>query len=227
MTSPANNREREAAAGAPAVEPADSPAGGAPSGTAPGEGMPREPEAAGGDAEAVEDFEGADDRGQARRPETGGELEAVRAELAEMKEQLLRARAEAENTRRRAEQEISKSRKFAVEAFAAELLSVKDSLDLAAGVDLGDRDDDVVRSMHEELTLPLRQLDGAFEQFGIAAVEPAAGEKLHPELHQAMSLQESSEVAPNHVLHVVQKGFTLNDRLLRPAMVIVAKAPAK
>lgn len=224
MTSPANNREREAAAGAPAVESADERAAGAPSGTATNEGSPRDATAAG--VEAVEAFERAGEAGQAQ-PETDGELEAVLAELAEAREQLLRARAEAENTRRRAEQEISKSRKFAVEAFAAELLSVKDSLDLAAGVDLGDRDDDVVRSMHEGLTLTLRQLDGAFEKFGIAAVEPAAGEKLNPELHQAMSLQESSEVAPNHVLHVVQKGFTLNDRLLRPAMVIVAKAPAK
>jgi len=224
MTSPANNREREAAAGAPAVESADERAAGAPSGTATNEGSARDATAAG--AEAVEAFERAGDAGQAP-PETDGELEAVRAELAEAKEQLLRARAEAENTRRRAEQEISKSRKFAVEAFAAELLSVKDSLDLAAGVDLGGRDDDVVRSMHEGLTLTLRQLDGAFEKFGIAAVEPAVGDKLNPELHQAMSLQESSEVAPNHVLLVVQKGFTLNDRLLRPAMVIVAKAPAK
>ncbi|MCZ7600474.1 MAG: nucleotide exchange factor GrpE [Gammaproteobacteria bacterium] len=224
MTSPANNREREAAAGAPAVESADERAAGAPSGTATNEGSARDATAAG--AEAVEAFERAGDAGQAQ-PETDGELEAVRAELAEAKEQLLRARAEAENTRRRAEQEISKSRKFAVEAFAAELLSVKDSLDLAASVDLGGRDDDVVRSMHEGLALTLRQLDGAFEKFGIAAVEPAVGDKLNPELHQAMSLQESSEVAPNHVLLVVQKGFTLNDRLLRPAMVIVAKTPAK
>jgi molecular chaperone GrpE len=155
------------------------------------------------------------------------QLETAIKELADMKEQVLRARAEAENVRRRADQEISRARKYAVESFASELLPVKDSLDLAATVDLGDIKDDVVRNMHEGLGLTLRQLEGVFEKFGIAVLEPAAGDKLNPDLHQAMSLQESTDVPPNHILHVIQKGFTLNDRLLRPAMVIVAKAPAK
>ena len=91
-------------------------------------------------------------------------LETTRAELADMKEQFLRAHAETENIRRRSEQEISKARKYAMVNFASELLSVKDSLDLAAKIDLGDIDDGVVKSMHEGLGLTLRQLDGVFRE---------------------------------------------------------------
>ncbi|GJL80827.1 MAG: hypothetical protein DHS20C01_04610 [marine bacterium B5-7] len=153
-------------------------------------------------------------------------LEAVKQELSDMKEQFLRAKAEAENIRRRSELEITKARKYAVENFAAELLSVKDSLDLAANVDLSNNEDDVVNSMHEGLELTLRQLDNVFEKFGITALEPQTGDKLNPELHQAMTVQVSAEMPPNHIVKVIQKGFSLNDRLLRPAMVIVAKAPS-
>lgn len=160
-------------------------------------------------------------------------LDEVLAELASAleerdaaRDEALRARAEMENVRRRAEQEAQKARKFAVEGFAGEMLQVKDSLDLAANVSLEGIDEPVVQNMHEGLALTRRQLDAVFEKFGIEAVEPAAGDKLNPELHQAMSMQESAEVAPGHIVHVVQKGFTLNQRLLRPAMVIVARAPA-
>jgi molecular chaperone GrpE len=154
------------------------------------------------------------------------QLETTQMELADMREQYMRAVAEVENVRRRSEQEILKVRKFALEGFASELLAVKDSLDLAASVELGERDDPLVANMHEGLSLTRRQLDKVFEKFGIATLDPATGEKLNPDLHQAMSRQESAEVAPNHILQVIQKGFTLNDRLLRPAMVIVARAPA-
>lgn len=153
------------------------------------------------------------------------QLESTRTELAEMREQYMRAVAEVENVRRRSEQEIAKARKFAVEGFASELLAVKDSLDLAASVNLGDRQDPLVVNMHEGLSLTRKQLDTVFEKFGISVLEPEPGDKLNPDLHQAMSLQESAEVAPNHILQVIQKGFTLNERLLRPAMVVVAKAP--
>ncbi|KAA3624439.1 MAG: nucleotide exchange factor GrpE [Proteobacteria bacterium] len=154
------------------------------------------------------------------------ELEDVKTELAELKDEYLRARAEAENVRRRSEQEVAKARKYAVENFALELLAVKDSLDLAADVELGERDDPVVANMHEGLALTRRQFDTVFEKFGIAVIDPTQGDKMNPDLHQAMSLQESGDVPPNHILQVIQKGFTLNDRLLRPAMVIVARAPA-
>ncbi len=154
------------------------------------------------------------------------ELESAQEALAEARDEALRARAEMENVRRRAEQEIAKARKFAVEGFASEMLQVKDSLDLAANVSLEGVESAVVQNMHEGLALTRRQLDSVFEKFGIATVDPDAGEKLNPDLHQAMSVQESADVPPGHILQVIQKGFTLNDRLLRPAMVIVAKAPA-
>lgn len=154
------------------------------------------------------------------------ELESAQEALAGARDEVLRSRAEMENVRRRADQEIAKARKFAVEGFAAEMLQVKDSLDLAANVSLDGVDEPVVRNMHEGLALTRRQLETVFEKFGIVELEPAAGEKLNPDLHQAMSMQESAEVPPGHIVHVVQKGFTLNERLLRPAMVIVARAPA-
>jgi len=112
-----------------------------------------------------------------------------------------------------------------VESFATELLQVKDSLDLAANVDLEGQQGDVVKGMSEGLSLTLKQLDSVFEKFGIETVSPETGDKLNPELHQAMALQPSDEVAANHILNVIQKGYSLNGRLLRPAMVIVAKAP--
>ncbi len=200
---PQENRDADTAASAPDAE------AGRPESVEPGD--------AGGDATA----EAAPDVA-----EVLAELESAQEALAATRDEALRARAEMENVRRRAEQEIAKARKFAVEGFAAELLQVKDSLDLAANVNLDGVDEPVVRNMHEGLALTRRQLETVFEKFGIAELEPAAGEKLNPDLHQAMSMQESTEVPPGHIVNVIQKGFTLNERLLRPAMVIVARAPA-
>ncbi len=153
-------------------------------------------------------------------------LQKSQAQLLEAQDSFLRAKAEVENIRRRSEQEVSKARKFAVESFASELLTVKDSLDLASNVELDEQTGGAVKGMQEGLGLTRRQLQNVFEKFGISPVDPEYGEKLNPDLHQAMSLQESAEVAPNHILQVIQKGFTLNQRLLRPAMVIVAKTPS-
>ena len=136
----------------------------------------------------------------------------------------LRAKAEAENIRRRAANDVTNARKFAVEGFASEALSVKDSLELARATDVDDQDTGAVEKMKEGLDLTLKQLDSVFGKFGIQAVEPETGEKLNPELHQAMSTQESSHIPPNHIISVIQKGYSIHDRLLRPAMVIVAKA---
>ncbi|XXK29488.1 nucleotide exchange factor GrpE [Arenicellales bacterium nBUS_45] len=105
------------------------------------------------------------------------------------------------------------------------LLNVRDSLDLARAVDL-QQTEGVVESVVEGLELTLRQLDSAFERFSIHELSPEVGDKLDPESHQAMSLIESSDVSPNHICQVIQKGYRLNDRLLRPARVLVAKAPA-
>ncbi len=155
-------------------------------------------------------------------PEAG----SPEAELAEFKDRFLRAKAESDNVRRRAEADVMAARKFAVESFAAEVLAVHDSLDLARSVKLDQGNEEAVRKMHEGLELTLKLMDGVFERFGISSINPQ-GEKFDPERHQAISTVESAEVLPSHVVNVVQKGYMLRDRLLRPAMVVVAKPPAK
>ncbi len=153
------------------------------------------------------------------------ELAAARAEAAEYQDKFLRAKAEADNVRRRAEQDIAAARKYAVERFAAEILPVRDSLDLARNLDLQLDSATAVQKMHEGLDLTLKLMDGVFQKFGLSLIDPK-GEKFDPNRHQAISMVESANVPPNHVIDVVQKGFLLHDRVLRPAMVVVAKAPA-
>ncbi len=153
------------------------------------------------------------------------ELERKNVNLAD---QYLRAKAETDNTRRIADVEVKKARKFALEAFAKELLPVKDSLDQAALVNLDDdADQKVVTQMREGLTLTTRQLESAFEKFHIEEVSPEVGDDLDPELHQPMAMQPSDEVKANKILTAIQKGFTLNERLLRPAMVLVSSGKPK
>lgn len=154
------------------------------------------------------------------------EIEAARAAAAEANEKFLRAVAESENMRRRAEAEAANARKFAVERFAGEMLAVRDSLELARAVDLGAGGADAVAKMHEGLDLTLKLMDNIFQKFALTTVAPQAGEKFDPSRHQAMGTMESGEMAPNHVLTLVQKGYLLHERLLRPAMVIVSKAAA-
>jgi len=137
-------------------------------------------------------------------------------------DQYLRACAEMENIRRRSQIEIANARKYAVERFAVELLAVHDSLDQAATVDLSNAAKQAVEQMQEGLTLTLKQLDSAFEKFSIELIDPEVGEAFDPELHQAMSMQPSEEVEPDHIVLAIQKGYRLHGRLLRPAMVVVA-----
>lgn len=151
------------------------------------------------------------------------ELEKVRAEAAENLDRFLRARAEAENMRKRGELELAATRKFAIERFASEIVAVRDSLELARMVELPKDSNPAVQKMHEGLDLTLKLLDGIFQKFGLVLLDPQ-GQKFDPERHQAISMVDSAEVPPGHVVNVVQKGFLLNDRLLRPAMVVVARA---
>jgi molecular chaperone GrpE len=155
------------------------------------------------------------------------ELEEARAQIEELKEQHLRARAEADNIRKRAEAEMANVRKFALEGFARELLSVKDSLELARAVDLeaGSSDNSIAAKVAEGLDLTIQQLESTFGRFSIEEVSPEPGDKLDPEQHQAMTIEETTEFEPNRICRVIQKGYLLHNRLLRPAMVIVAKAP--
>jgi len=151
------------------------------------------------------------------------ELEAAQAEITKLKDAFLRAKAEEDNVRRRAEKEVANSRKFAVEGFSKEMLNVYDSLKLACSVELADDADESIQGVHEGVQITLKQLNSAFDRFSIKEIAPAAGDKLDPNLHQAMSMVESEDVESGCILTVIQSGFELHDRLLRPAMVVVAK----
>ena len=151
------------------------------------------------------------------------ELEHARAAAAENMDKFIRAKAESENIQRRAQIDIANAHKYAVEKFANELLSVRDSLELAKTVDIKEDNTEMLSKMQEGLELTLKQMDDVFAKFQLQIIDPL-GEKFDPERHQAISVADSAEVAPNHVLNVVQKGYLLNDRLLRPAMVVIAKS---
>ncbi len=144
------------------------------------------------------------------------ELAAAQAKNAEMADQFLRAKAEAENARRRAEDEISKARKFAVEAFAESLLPVADSLE--AGLIIKDATAEQIR---EGAQATLRQLLAALERNKVIAINPPAGTKFDPHQHQAISVVPS-ELEANQVVSVLQKGYLIADRVLRPALVTVS-----
>jgi molecular chaperone GrpE len=152
------------------------------------------------------------------------ELEAARAQASENLDKFMRAKAETENVRRRAETDVASAHKFAIERFALEMLAVKDSLERARTVDLK-TSDAAVEKMFEGIDLTLKLMDSIFQKFALTEISPAKGDKFDPEKHQAMSAQDNAEVPPNHVLMALQKGYLLNNRLLRPALVIVAKAP--
>ncbi len=154
------------------------------------------------------------------------ELDAARAEASEMKDKYVRAHAEMENIRRRSDADIAKARKYGTESLAKAMLDARDSLDLAKSVDLSESGEEALPRMLEGLDLTLRQMDAAFDKHSIKSIDPEPGTKLDPELHQAMGTQPTNEVPANHVALVVQKGYQLHDRLLRPAMVMVAAAAA-
>ncbi|RLA35797.1 MAG: nucleotide exchange factor GrpE [Gammaproteobacteria bacterium] len=207
-----------------------------------------EPAEAAGDAgtaegvEAVESTETTKDESDAAQaaeatPESGSdagddpatrltaleaELEQARREAEEQQEQLLRTRADMDNLRKRTARDLENAHKFSLERFAMELLPVRDSLEL--GLDAANADGADVTKLREGSELTLKMLTTALEKSGIVEVVPE-GEKFNPDLHQAMATQPSSEVDPGQVMTVYQKGYTLNDRLLRPALVIVSAAP--
>ncbi|MDD2881345.1 MAG: nucleotide exchange factor GrpE [Rhodoferax sp.] len=144
------------------------------------------------------------------------DLAELQAKSAELADQYLRAKAEAENARRRAEDEISKARKFAVEGFADSLLPVLDSLE--AGLNTKDA---TLEHIREGAQATLRQLVSALERNKVVAINPVAGAKFDPHLHQAISMVPADQEA-NTVVSVLQKGYLIADRILRPALVTVA-----
>ncbi|MFV0674457.1 MULTISPECIES: nucleotide exchange factor GrpE [Variovorax] len=144
------------------------------------------------------------------------ELAALQAKNAELADQYLRAQADVQNARRRADEEVSKARKFAVEAFAESLLPVTDSLE--AGLAVKDATPEQIR---EGAEATLRQLKSALERNKVIEVAPAPGTKFDPHQHQAISMVPADQ-EPNTVVSVLQKGYTINDRVLRPALVTVS-----
>jgi len=149
--------------------------------------------------------------------EIDAQSDDILEQIEDLRNQVLYAKAEAENIRRRSYEEADKTRKFAIEGFSQELLSVKDSLEASLGSDNVDN-----KILIDGVELTLKQLNAVFEKFNIAEINPI-GEKFDPNEHQAMSMVESKEQESNTVLSVLQKGYKLNDRVIRPAMVSVVK----
>lgn len=150
------------------------------------------------------------------------ELEEANQKAQDNWDKALRVQAEMENLKRRTQKDLDDTRKYAIERFAKELLTVIDSLELGLQAISGDSDE--VKKFREGTELTLKQFEAAFNKVSIETVNPA-GQPFNPEFHQAMAMQPSADMAPNTVLNVFQKGYLLNGRLLRPAMVVVAKAP--
>ncbi|TYW38915.1 nucleotide exchange factor GrpE [Vibrio cholerae] len=138
----------------------------------------------------------------------------------EQQDSVLRARAEVENMRRRSEQEVDKARKFALSRFAEELLPVIDNLERA--IQAADGEVEAIKPLLEGVELTHKTFVDTIAKFGLKEINPH-GEAFNPECHQAMSIQESAEHEPNTVMFVMQKGYELNGRVLRPAMVMVSK----
>ncbi|MBW6393126.1 MULTISPECIES: nucleotide exchange factor GrpE [Halomonadaceae] len=147
------------------------------------------------------------------------QVEELEQSLVEAKDQALRAAAEAQNVRRRAEQEAEKARKFALERFVKELLPVVDSLEKA----LEAMGEDASEAHREGVAMTLKMQQDVLGKFGVEMLDPA-GEPFDPQYHEAMAMVPNPELEPNSVMEVVQKGYTLNGRLVRPAMVVVSQA---
>ncbi|OHV11221.1 nucleotide exchange factor GrpE [Kushneria phosphatilytica] len=163
-----------------------------------------------------ETFEGGDPEADV----LASRVAELETELEQAKEQQLRASAEAQNARRRAEQDVEKARKFALEKFVKELLPVVDSLEKA----LENMGDEATETHREGVSMTLKMQLDVLGKFGVEQVEPQ-GEPFDPQYHEAMSMVPNPEMEPNTVMDVMQKGYTLNGRLVRPAMVVVSKAP--
>jgi molecular chaperone GrpE len=160
------------------------------------------------------------DKSLARIAELESELAKAAASAAEFKDAALRAKADADNIRRRAAIDVDKAKKFALEKFANELLPVIDNME--RGLAHVDKENEALLPLIEGIELTAKSLESALDKFGVKAVNPE-GETFNPDLHQAMSMVENADVAPNTVIAVMQKGYELNGRLIRPAMVVISK----
>jgi molecular chaperone GrpE len=165
------------------------------------------------------------DEGAAAGVDLAAELEASKAAAEQLREQVLRAAAEAENVRRRAQRDVENAHKFAIEKFAAELLPVADSLERSVATARANGADGAAAAIADGVELSLKLFLDVLARGGIVQIDPH-GEPFNPQFHEAVSIVESESAEPGSVVQVLQKGYTLNGRLMRAAMVLVAKAPA-
>ncbi len=173
---------------------------------------------------------GAQPEAEAHNPELEAPtISALEAEVAQLMakvndqaESVLRAQAEMQNVRRRGERDVENAHKFALDKFSADLLPIVDSLERALDA-AGQIDNDAVKAMQDGVQLTLKMFVDTLAKHGVQQLNPV-GQPFNPEFHQAMSMVPNAEMAPNSVLAVMQRGYTLNGRLVRPAMVVVTKA---
>lgn len=177
----------------------------------------QEKQAEPGEPEQLESIEIVDKIADKIEPALEEKLAAAEARISEMQDSFLRAKAEAENVRRRAQEDISRAHKFAIENFAESLVPVKDSLEMALKLETPS-----VEALKEGVEMTLKQLSSAFEKNKLLEINPQPGEKLDPMKHQAISMVPV-EQTPNTIVNVLQKGYMIADRLLRPALVTVAQ----
>ena len=158
-------------------------------------------------------------------PEADGpaDVDALRAEIASLKEQVLRVAADAENTKRRAERDANDARAYAIQKFARDLLGVADNLGRAMQHAPKDAADPLVKNLAIGLEMTEKELLGAFERNGLKRIDPVRGARFDPHQHQAISVVPA-QLEPNSVVMVLQKGYLINDRVLRPALVTVTAA---
>ena len=159
---------------------------------------------------------------EADSPSVDAEVEALQAEVKTLKEQVLRYAAEAENTKRRAEREANDARAYAIQKFANDLLRVADNLDRATAAAPADSNDPAVKNYVIGVDMTSKELLAAFDRNGLKRIDPPQGEKFDPHKHQAMMEQPGTDVVPGGVVQVMQAGYELLGRLVRPAMVVVA-----
>lgn len=176
-----------------------------------------------GELESLIDDEGdtVNTEGESDNPEAemlAAQVEELEQNLADARDQSLRTAAEAQNIRRRAEQESEKARKFALEKFVKELLPVVDSLEKA----LDAMGEEATEAHREGVSMTLKMQRDVLEKFGVESVDPH-GEPFDPQVHEAMTMVPNPDMEPNTVMDVIQKGYLLNGRLVRPAMVVVSK----
>ncbi|MDH3712779.1 MAG: nucleotide exchange factor GrpE [Gammaproteobacteria bacterium] len=173
-------------------------------------------EESGADADAQNELHEA----ESLEEQMQAQIEALQAKADDHWDRFLRTQAEMENLRKRSQRDVENAHKFALEGFAGELLGVRDSLEM--GLSAASRDDGSVISIREGIELTLKLLTQTMEKYNVIEINPL-GEKFDPEHHQAMNMLEDQNAAPNTVVMVIQKGYLLNGRLLRPALVSVAK----